>query len=359
MVDAIRSSRPQVTESVPAAGGPTLAYAGLTEGLSYVLPFLEQRRGPTGQHRRHAASWADIFAGRSVPTADILAVGCPSGRVPPESVPRSLLLPLRITLVVPLDEDTTAVLRRVSRKARQQHARELRSRSRSLEVATLDRDFDLFYDRMHMPTMQRRHASATRTESRATARQCLFRGGALLFLRESGERVAGLLCRQEHGVLVIRLAGVREGADEPYRSGTYMALYILTLQWAADHGFTRVDLSGCEPFLSKGIFQFKRKLHPEVTLPNNHFAGKRLWLHIRRDSPPVRDFLVANPMLVHSPCGGLDAVYFHDAQRPARADLRWEAPGVRGARLVDLDAFMAGEPATGETVALRTGSGDV
>lgn len=357
MVDAVRNRRPQVTESAPAAGGPTLAYAGLAEGLSYILPFLEQQRGPTGQRRRHVASWADIFAGRAVPAADILAAGCLPGRVPPGPVRRSLTVPLRITLVVPVGEDAEGVLRNVSRKARQQHARELRSRSRGLEVATLEQDFDMFYDRMHVPTMQRRHASATRTVSRATARQCLFRSGLLFFLRESGERVAGMLCRQEGDVLVIRLARVRDGAEEPYQSGTYMAIYILIMQWAANHGLAQVDLSGCEPFLSKGIFQFKRKLHPEVTLPRNHFAGKRLWLHVRRDSPPVRDFMVANPMLVIAPDGGLEAVYFHDTQRPARVDLRWEAPGVRGDRLVDLDAFMAGEPATGQAVPRRLGGG--
>ncbi|MEV0730598.1 GNAT family N-acetyltransferase [Polymorphospora sp. NPDC050346] len=358
MFDALHNRRPRVTESAPAAGGPTLAYAGLAEGLSHVLPFLEQRRGPTGQRRRHTTSWADIFAGRAAPAADILAAGCLPGRVPPDPVPRSLTLPLRITLVVPLDEGATQVLRRVSRKARQQHVRELRSRSRSLEVATLDKDFDLFYDGMHVPTMRSRHASATRTVSRATAHQCLFRGGVLFFLREEGERVAGMLCRQEGDVLVVRLAGVRDGAEEPYRSGTYMAIYVMILQWAADRGLAHVDLSGCEPFLSKGIFQFKRKLHPEVTLPRNHFAGKRLWLHVRRDSPPVRDFLVANPMLVVASDGGLEAVYFHDAQRPARVDLRWEAPGVRGGRLLDLDAFMAGQPTTGQALPPRPAGGD-
>ncbi|WP_329007433.1 GNAT family N-acetyltransferase [Micromonospora rifamycinica] len=348
-VDAVRHRRPRATESVPADAGPALAYAGLTEGLDHVLPFLEQQRGPTGRRRRQLTSWADIFSGRAVPAADILAAGCLPGRVPSGPVPRSLTLPLRITLVVPLGEDAAGVLRRVSRKARQQHARELRSRSRSLEVATLDQDFALFYDRMHLPTMQRRHASATRSVSRATAHQCLFRGGVLFFLQESGERVAGMLCRQEGNGLVIRLAGVRDGAEEPYRSGTYMAIYILILQWAADQGLARVDLSGCEPFLSKGIFQFKRKLHPEVTLPRNHFAGKRLWLHVRRDTPPVRDFLAANPMLVTVPGGGLEAVYFHDAHRPPRTDLRWETPGVHGHRMVDLDAFMAGEPLAGPT----------
>ncbi|MEK8146029.1 hypothetical protein NKH18_47120 [Streptomyces sp. M10(2022)] len=106
-----------------------------------------------------------------------------------------------------------------------------------------------------------------------------------------------MLCRLEGRTLTLRLAGVDSGGAHAYSSGTYMAMYVLILQWAAEHGLTRVDLSGCEPFLSKGIFQFKRKIHPEVALPDNHFANKRLLLRVRRDSPEVRDFLTANPLL--------------------------------------------------------------
>ena len=153
-----------------------------------------------------------------------------------------------------------------------------------------------------------------------------------------------MLCRLEGSTLVVRLAGVEAGGEEPYRSGTYMAMYVLILQWAAEQGLTRVDLSGCEPFLSKGIFQFKRKMHPEVTLPDNHFREKRLVLRVLRDTPEVRDLLTANPVLTSGTHGGLEAVYFHDPDRPARTDLRWQCPGVSSQRTLDLDEFLDGWP---------------
>ncbi|WP_327381595.1 GNAT family N-acetyltransferase [Streptomyces sp. NBC_01207] len=346
LADAALAARPRVTLSRPDGAGPALAYGGLPQGLTHVLPFLEQRRGTASQRIRRGTTWADLVDGRAAPGADILAVGMLRDRVPARLPRHSLLLPFRVTLAVPVGPDPQDVIGRLSRKARQQHARELRSHRRTLEVAAGESDFAYFYDDMHRPTMVNRHGDAARSEDRDSALVCLFRRGVLFFLCESGRRVAGMLCRLEGRTLVVRLAGVARGDGEAYASGTYVAMYVLILQWAAEHGLTRVDLSGCEPFLSKGIFQFKRKMHPEVALPRNHFAGKRLMLRVRRDSPSVRDFLAANPVLAFRQDHGFEAVYFHDEGRPPRLDLRGNCPGVRGQRLVDLDDFLAGLPDT-------------
>jgi hypothetical protein len=344
--DAISAVRQTAIESAAGDGGVRIGYAGLADGHTHVLPFLEQRRGTTSLRRETRTSWKDIAAGRAVPDCDIFAVGCLARHAAALPARRSLLLPLRINLVVPVGTDPAAVRHRLSRKARQQYVRELGTYDWTLDVASADADFDLFYDRMHVPTMIQRHGAASRSVPRAVARASIYRHGVLFFLAEGGQRVAGMLCRLERDVLVIRLAGVLDGYAA-YQRGTYLALYMAILEWAAGHGVRCVDLSGCEPFLSKGIFQFKRKIHPEVTLPRNHFHDKRLWLQIRRDTGAVRDFLVANPPLVTTAGGsGLTAVYFHDSHRPPRTDLRWESPGVSGCRLIDLDEFLVSAHAT-------------
>lgn len=336
-IDRLVTTRPRVTVSYPADGGPTLAYAGLDDGLSYVLPFLEQRRGATSRRESHRASWA----GLDEPAADILAVGCLAAHAFAPAGVAGVELPFRVNLVVRPGRDPAAVAARLSRKARQQYLREQRSRCRRLEVASTDADFEYFYHHMHLPTMRRRHGTAVRSVPARTARHSLFRHGVLFFLCECGDRVAGMLCRREPGALVLRLAGVRDGGEDAYRTGTYLALYVSILVWSARNGVATVDLSGSEPFLSKGIFQFKRKLHPDVRRPATHFAGKRLWLCVRRDTAAVRDFLVANPVLVAA-AGGFEALYFHDRTRPGRLDLPWRTGGVVGYRTVDLDVFLGG-----------------
>lgn len=339
LLDRLTSARPRLTVSHPVGDGAVVAYAGLDDGLLHVLPFMEQQRGPVLRRESRRTAWAGLDA----PEADLLLVGHTTGqRLDPAGLAH-VDLPFRVNLVVRPGTDADAVPARLSRKARQQYQREQRSRRRDLEVATGQQDFEFFYHRMHRPTMSRRHGHATRTERFDTALHSLFGRGVLFFLRERGRRVAGMLCRREPDALVLRLVGVLDGADDAYRSGTYLALYVAILRWAAGAGVPEVDLSGSEPFLSKGIFQFKRKLHPLVRLPANHFAGKRLRLVVRRDTPAVRDLLVANPVLVPAG-GGFTALYFLDQARTPRLELRWRTGGVLGYRVVDLDEFLGGVP---------------
>lgn len=345
--DSTASAWPWLIRSIPAGPGVVLAYGGEPRGQTYILPFLEQRRGRVARHERRRVNWAAMMNDTATwPDADILTVGCSRRRARAAPVRHTVLMPFQVTLVVPVDSDPSAVLGRISRKARQQHVREMRASARTLEIASSEADFDQFYDGMHQPTMSLRHGSRARSEPRESARICLFRQGVLFFLCESGQRVAGMLCRPERSTLVVRLAGVADGATA-YRSGTFMSLYILILQWAADHGFASVDLSGCEPFLDKGTYQFKRKMHPEVRLPSNHLRDKRLLLRVCRDSREVRDFLVGNPVLAFAGDGGFQAVYFHDDVRPPRSDLPWQTPGVTSRRLVHLDLFLSGLPTVG------------
>jgi hypothetical protein len=77
-----------------------------------------------------------------------------------------------------------------------------------------------------------------------------------------------------------------------------------------------------------------------LQLAPNHLGGLRVWFHARRDTPAVRDFLVANPVLELVGDQEFGAVYFHDDQRPARLDLAHACPNSRGYRTVHLDDFL-------------------
>jgi hypothetical protein len=156
--------------------------------------------------------------------------------------------------------------------------------------------------------------------------------------------VAGVLARLEDGgrTLWMRLLGVLDGAGEHYRSGAVKAVYYLTMEWAAEHGVTRVNFSGGDPFPGQGVYQFKRRLHPTVAHPVDHFRNRRVYLRATRDTPAVRDFLVATPMITVDGSDRIVATHFFDSTRPPRTDIRADGPGVHGARAIDLDEFLTG-----------------
>jgi hypothetical protein len=325
----------------------SIAYGGVAHGLTTLLPLLELRRtpvaGPTGSRTERITSWSSLSAGAP---ADVVAIGCGTGWPRNRSLRAALVLPYRVHLVVETAGGPAEVRRRIARRERELFSRGSRAHGWSLERDDSPAAFEHFYERMHVATMLRRHGERARSERPDLARLGILDRGCLLFVTESGTRVAGALCRwsERRRTLTVRLLGVLDGADEHYASGAFKALYHLLLDWAARGGVERVDLSGAEPLLSMGIVQWKRRLGAAMIMPPNHFRDKRVWFCVVRDTDAVRDFLVANPLLAMGPgeSEAFEATYFYDGARPPRRDLPGDFPGVAGAREVDLDRFLDG-----------------
>lgn len=325
-------------------GAPTIGYAGVPHGVGKVQQTLESRREAAGAvtttTRVHRVSRADLFGG-ALPEADVVAVGGSPAQVAALPRARSLVLPFRLHLVVDLPPERDGWRRAVSRRERQWFSARRNERDWALEVATDEDSFRYFYHQMHLPTMKSRHGERTRSEPEDSALECLFRTGLLAFATVDGARVAGVLCHRARGgrTLTVRLLGVLDGAEHMYDIGALKAVYHLLLEWADRNRIRHVDLGGTEAWLSTGLFQWKRRFAPRVVLAPNHLGRLRVWWYAPADTPVVRDFLAANPVLEIVGDREFGAVYFRDDQRPARLDLAYACPNVRQHRIVHLDEF--------------------
>lgn len=324
----------------------SLSYQGFPEGLTYVLPHVREQQAALceGSDRRdeEPVRWSSIAREARAPRSDVLVVGCSRERALALPQDRALALPFRVHAWLELAAGEGDRFRGVSPNERRQFAKLRRTHQWTCEEGTGVDDLRFFYERMHLPTMTARHGAETRSTDWAVARRALFRHGVLLYVTEHGKRVAGVLCRHEDGgtTLRMRLLGVLDGNETHYRSGAVKAVYYLTMEWAARHGVRQIDLSGADPFPGRGVFQFKRRLRPTVRHPQDHHRDRRVYLRIGRDTPAVRDFLVATPMYTVDAAGRIVATHFHDADRPPRHDIRADCPGVHESRTLDLDTFL-------------------
>ncbi|HET9896220.1 MAG TPA: hypothetical protein VFQ44_14930 [Streptosporangiaceae bacterium] len=330
---------------------PSLGYAGVPHGLGKVLQTLEARREAAGAvttaTEQVKVRRADLFDG-ALPATDLVAVGCSPAQASALPLRSALVLPFRMHFVVDLSRGQDEWRRAISRRERQWFSARRKERGWALEIAADEDAFRFFYHQMHLPTMRSRHGERTRSEPEDSALECLFRSGVLAFATANGERLAGALCRRskDDATITIRLLGVLNGASEMYEIGALKAVYHLLLEWADGHGFRQVDLGGTEAWLSPGLFQWKRRFAPKIVLAPNHLGRLRVWFHARRDTAPVRDFLVANPVLEITGDQEFGAVYFHDDDRPARFDLAYACPNVRKHRTVHLDDFLPARSAS-------------
>ena len=333
-----------------AANAPSVACAGVPHGIASIHGMAEGRREALGAVTttkvRDRVSRDAALRGEWLPDADLIAVVGSAAQV--GALPRgsALTLPFRLHVLARTDDGGDGWQQRMSKSERRWSHAYQRSGSWGLEVADDPASFDYFYDRMHVPTMRARHGERGRSETRETARECLFRDGVLAFVTRDGVRVAGMLCHVEprERILTVRLVGVLEGLREHYEDGAMRTSDHLLLEWASSRGIRHVDFGGCGPFLSAGIFQWKRKVGPSSIIAPTHHGRLRVWWHARRDTPAVRDFLVANPVAELLDDGRLRAVYFHDEQRPARLDIAGTREGFDGHRLLSLDDFFSRRP---------------
>jgi hypothetical protein len=348
---AVRSRADGLSRTVPAVssltdqGGVSIGYAGLPVGRTNILQLLEDQRSrlewPTVRHSDTRVRWSDLAAGRW-PDTDLFVVGAEQrtlSRLPEHG---GLTAPFRLHLVVDVPPSQPELARLISKREREHFRRDEREHQWALEEDSSPGALTFFYDRMHGPTMRNRHGDHSRTERLDVARYAVLRRGTLFFLSQAGTRVAGVLCHwsKDRRTLTTRLLGVLDGRDEHYRSGAFKALYHLLLRWACEQQVARVDLFGTEAYVSKGIFQWKRKLGAHPEWPPNHFATKRVRIYPRRDTPAVRDFLVANPLLRTDGQGRLTPVYYTDDDRPPRLDLSARCPGLAEPEIIHLDTVL-------------------
>ncbi|MFF2330057.1 MULTISPECIES: hypothetical protein [unclassified Streptomyces] len=326
--------------------GMSVAYAGLPEGLRYTLEFTELQRekwgGPAAERADGTVRGHQLADPAQLPDADIVIVGTSAAKARQLPSAASLVFPMRFHFVVDIDEDAESLHKRISKRERAQYLRNQRLAQWTWETEDDPGLFDFFYDRIYRPTMWQSHGDRERVEEKEASYECLFRTGRLFFLSQGGERIGGALCHWNASakVMTLRLFGVLDGDKKHYNSGALGAIFHFLIMWSADNGVRRLDFGGTEPFLSKGTFQWKRRFGTRIVLPPNHFGEKRLWLQVKRDSPAVRDFLVANPILAEADDGSMEAVYFHDQDRPARVELSAKSPDGYRVRHVELDEFL-------------------
>jgi GNAT acetyltransferase-like protein len=338
----------------------TIAYQGFPDGITYLLPYLLEQQavvcGPATLSDPPPASWGAI-RGRAATDgeADILVVGCSARRAARLAGPRSVVLPFKVRMLLDVVPDPQAMLAKVSANERRQFVNLRRRHEWEVEIGTEPDDLLFFYERMHLPTMATRHGEDTRSTDWDIALRCLFRKGMLLFVTEGGKRVAGVLCRFDDGgaTLRMRLLGALDGDETHYRSGAVKAVYYLTMEWAAANGVSLLDFSTSDPFPGRGVFQFKRRFHPRIALPADHFRDRRVVIRACRDTPAVRDLLAATPMLTVDAAGRLAATHFFDQDRPVRSRIRATGPGVEVGHEVDLDEFFGRVTAPHATLGAR------
>jgi hypothetical protein len=199
------------------------------------------------------------------------------------------------------------VLGRLHDNLRKDYLKAMRRFGYDYKTSHEDEDFEMFFDQMYVPLMQAHHSSLAMIASRREAYR-VFQRGVLFLVYRDGQCVSGELSQidDRHKLIHARFIGVRDGDEQLVREGAQKAARHAVIHWANRHGYHEVNFQGCEPFLSKGILQDKKRWGAGIQSSNH----KRILLKIQRSTPAVCRFLENNPCITISKQEDLRGLFF-------------------------------------------------
>ncbi|MAT42401.1 MAG: hypothetical protein CL609_08675 [Anaerolineaceae bacterium] len=120
-------------------------------------------------------------------------------------------------------------------------------------------DFKLFYNRMYIPMVKNRFQSCAETASLEYVLSRNTCGTILFSCNPSGEKLAGILILPCKGTIYGWINGILDGDENLCKMGILSSLYIFSMEYAYDHGFSIVNMGGVRPIENDGVYIHKKR----------------------------------------------------------------------------------------------------
>ncbi|MGY2253070.1 hypothetical protein [Pseudomonas reactans] len=319
-----------------------IAYVGVSEGLVYIEPFIEGCYFELSSIVSQGTfEWKDLERFLRNTKSELVVMMAPVPTISQFLCKTDVVGVCRIHQEVDVSRGYDHIKSQISRREEKRRTQCI-AQGFYYNVSVEDRDFYEFYHSMHLPTMRNRYGDLARSVKETEAYTDLFKKGVLFRVYRTQEWVAGSVSQIDESsrILNARLIGVKEGCDMYRTDGSQGFVYHSIIEWAADNSnIDCVDFQGCEPFLTKGTFQYKKRFGARAVIPNNKFGDWRLLIRVASLSLSARHFLINNPFLVEDKRGGLNAQYCFDATSGPRKDIPYASEGINGAVYLNLDSL--------------------
>lgn len=319
-----------------------LVYVGMAEGLLYIVPFVNQcifEHSSVVQEGFLGWNQLEEFVEQN--QGDMILLMALSKVVHQCQRPGDVVGLSRVHQKVDVSAGWESVLGQFSNREGKRHAQLIEQGFR-FNVSFEDEHFFSFYRDMHVPTMSNRYGLFARSVQEQAAYLELFKRGMLFRVFLNDEWVAGSVSQMDKSTRTLnaRLIGVEGGNAMHRKNGAQNFVYHAILKWSSNQSLIDcVDFQGCEPFLSKGTFQYKKRFGARAVIPDNAFGRWRILIRVPAHCTTTRQFLISNPLIGLDPAGRLQAQYFFDADNQIRSDIPFASKGIHSQVSYNLDQW--------------------
>jgi hypothetical protein len=323
-----------------AGSSARLTYVGVAEGLLYIAPFVDQcffKHSFVEQEGVLEWEQLEFFLKQNQVDMSLLMASLAVVQRCQQS--GDIVGLSRIHQKVDVSAGWEYVLGEISHRESKRRTQSIKQGFK-FDVSTEDEDFFSFYRSMHVPTMSARYGAFARSVQEQSAYRDLFKQGVLFRIHLNEEWVAGSVSQIDWAARILnaRLIGMKDGEALYRENGAQNFVYHAILEWASNQSsIDSVDFQGCEPFLSKGTFQYKKRFGAQAIIPGNTFGLMRILIRAPTLSAAARQFLINNPFIGLDAEGELQAQYFFDSYHEIRSDIPFDSKGIRSQVSHNLD----------------------
>jgi len=164
------------------------------------------------------------------------------------------------------------------------------------EVTREPEKFRFFYYKMYLPYILKRHGKSAKPSIFYELKKG-FRNGGLLFVKQDGEYLSGLLYAIYDNEVHNVCSGTYEGREDYYANGAVQAARYFLTQWSKQQGYKVIDHGLSNPFMKDGVFTYKKEWGMKVKLNKDIIRSSVYALKLCNFGNEVREFLADNPFI--------------------------------------------------------------
>ena len=217
-----------------------------------------------------------------------------------------LILP-KIDFTLDISSSWEKIFARMSR-LRRRNIRTIEKHEYSYEITKEPYELELFYSKMYLPYISKRHRKSAKLSSFFSLNQ-IFRKGGLLLVKRNGKYVSGIIYDVNNDRVNARYLGIYEGKNEYLVEGAGQAALYFLIKWSKLQGYKEIDYGLSEPFMNDGAFTYKKSWGMKVKPSGKLVLG----LRVSNFSTAVLEFLSENPLIFAEP-EGLSGLIFQKVE---------------------------------------------
>lgn len=142
-------------------------------------------------------------------------------------------------------------------RLRRRSIRKVRELKYTYEITKKKQKLDLFYHRLYLPYIYKRHGKAAKPANFLDMVQ-KFRKGGLLLVKLNGKYVSGILFATSGDTVSACCLGIYEGEKQLLDECSGQAALYFLIKWSKLQGFKELNYGVCKPFMNDGLFVYKK-----------------------------------------------------------------------------------------------------